>query len=215
MAAFQGGYLTIGNYHGTPVKVHWSIIPGALFFGHLRFVPGFWLGFAALVLFHELGHAFVVRQVHAKVSLVEAHGLGGLCWWEGKVTPIQRACIAWGGIWAQMVCWTLADTLIHWFPPADDFTAQLAWVFTTTNVWMMLINLIPVRPLDGAEAWKLFPLLLNARRRAREQEMKKMIADSRKQLARSDRLGEEAPPEVVAVVDEILKSAKGSASKEK
>jgi hypothetical protein len=41
----------------------------------------------------------------------------------------------------------------------------LAQVFTTTNLWIIGFNLLPIEPLDGARAWPLFPLLWRRLRR--------------------------------------------------
>lgn len=69
----------------------------------------------------------------------------------------QRASIAWGGVLGQLV--VLLTTLLwakSFDPASHPFVAQLVSAFTTTNVIMMLLNLLPIHPLDGAEAWRLF-----------------------------------------------------------
>jgi stage IV sporulation protein FB len=210
---FRNGYLTIGKFRGSPIRVHWSAPVAAVAFGHFRFVPGFWLGFFLLVLLHELGHAVVVRTVHARVTSVEVNGLGGLCWWQGDVSPVARAAIAWGGVWAQMACWVVATLAIAVHAPEDAFTADLAWAFTSANVWMMCLNLIPIPPLDGSQAWKLFPLLAERRRvrayKTAANAHAKADAISRKALRDLDaREGSDAPPEVARLVDDILARAK-------
>jgi hypothetical protein len=97
------GSWTVARPFGVPIRLHWSIPVCALLAGGLRVAPGAWLAYLLLVLIHEAGHAFVVRRVGARALALDVLGFGGLCWWEGSVTPIQRACIAWGGVWAQMV----------------------------------------------------------------------------------------------------------------
>ena len=76
---FRTGLWTIGRWRGVPIRLHWSIPLGALFFGHFEFVPGFWLGFVLLVLFHELGHAYLAHRRRLGVLEVQVHGLGGVC----------------------------------------------------------------------------------------------------------------------------------------
>jgi len=39
--------------------------------------------------------------------------------------------------------------------PQTFFGRELVYVFTTTNLWLMALNLLPFPPLDGAQAWKL------------------------------------------------------------
>lgn len=158
----KNGYLHIGTWRRIPIRVHWSTPVGMLLFGRFQFVPAFWLAFLLIVLLHEMGHAYVVRRVGAKVHSIDVLAIGGLCHWSGDVSPIARACIAWGGVWAQMIllAGTYLALAVHGWPTTLEM-AQLAAAFTTTNIWMILFNLFPVRPLDGAEAWALFPLLKN------------------------------------------------------
>ena len=40
-------------------------------------------------------------------------------------------------------------------PPRTMFAREIVEVFTRTNLWLMLCNLLPFPPLDGAEAWKI------------------------------------------------------------
>lgn len=164
------GSWTIARPFGVPVRVHWSVPLCALLAGGVRIAPGAWLAFLLLVLIHEAGHAFVVRRTGARVAALDVLGFGGLCWWEGSVTPLQRACIAWGGIWAQMVVLIVTGAAVLSFGhPSHPFAAQMVDVWITGNLWLMGINLLPIRPLDGEEAWALFPLLrrrIAARRRA-------------------------------------------------
>ncbi|MEZ4298285.1 MAG: M50 family metallopeptidase [Polyangiaceae bacterium] len=156
---FAGSW-TIARPFGVPVRIHWSVPVCALLAGGIRVAPGAWLAFLLLVLIHEAGHAYVVRRVGARALALDVLGFGGLCWWEGSVTPIQRACIAWGGVWAQMVVLVLAFAGVAVFGEPDHwFAAQMVDVAIRANLWLMAINLLPIPPLDGKEAWSLFPLL--------------------------------------------------------
>jgi Zn-dependent protease len=161
------GSWTIARPFGVPLRIHWSVPVCALLAGGIRVAPGAWLAYLLLVLIHEAGHALVVRRAGGRPTALEVLGFGGLCWWEGSVSPVGRACIAWGGVWAQMVvlALTLAGTAVFGKPGNDHgFVAQMIDVAITGNLWLIGVNLLPIPPLDGAEAWRLFPLL--ARRRA-------------------------------------------------
>ena len=161
------GFLTVARVRGIPVRFHWTMPLCALIAGRFNFVPGLWLGYLLLVLLHELGHAGVVRYHGHEVESIDVHGLGGLCRWSGLATPIERATIAWGGVWTQMVIFAGAHAALAGLgEPTSSFWAQMAVAATSVNLWLMAINLIPLPPLDGAEAWSLFPLLW-ARRRAK------------------------------------------------
>ena len=169
LGRMRAGYLTVGRFRGIPVRLHWSLPLGALVFGGGRFAPGLWVGFFLLVLLHELGHATVVRHHRMRVLSVEIHALGGLCRWEGMASPLARATIAWGGVWAQLALLLgTVLTLALLGAPRGRFAVEMVEAFTTINLFLVALNLLPVRPLDGAEAWPLLPLLwrrLRSRRR--------------------------------------------------
>lgn len=154
------GYLRVARLFGTTIRIHWSAPLAAILFGGFRVAPVFWASFIVLVLAHELGHAFVVRLAKAHPRSVDLTGYGGLCTWTGRVSRIQRACIAWGGVWAQLVLLILAYALRGILgAPTTAAGMDVLDVFTRSNLWMIGFNLIPLPPLDGAEAWQLFPLL--------------------------------------------------------
>ena len=154
---FRTGYLIVGRCYGAPLRIHWTTPVGAYVFTGADYVPGAWLGFILLVLAHEIGHAVLVRSFRCRIVSIDVHGLGGVCSWQGGASEKQRATIAWGGILGQLVI--LLTTLV-WAKSVDlashPFVAQLVSALTATNMMMMLLNLLPVRPLDGAEAWRLF-----------------------------------------------------------
>jgi Zn-dependent protease len=154
---FEHGYFQLGRWRGVPVRVHWTLPLGALFFGGMRFVPAFWIGFFVLVLIHELGHAALVKRFGHAVLAVDITGFGGLCRWRGYATERQRSIIAWGGVVAQAVALVATLLLLAIFGwPHSWFLAQLANVFVYTNLWLIGFNLLPIPPFDGAQAWALF-----------------------------------------------------------
>ncbi len=163
------GSWTVARPFGVPVRIHWSVPLFAFFAGGFALAPGAWLAYLLLILVHEAGHAFVVRRVGARALALDVLGFGGLCWWEGEVTPIQRACIAWGGIWAQLVVLAVTGVCVLFLGrPSSPFANDMVTVALTSNLWLIGMNLLPIPPLDGKDAWSLFPLLRRrfARRRA-------------------------------------------------
>lgn len=180
---FDGGYLTLGRLGGAPVRVHWSAPLGAFFFGQFRFVPGFWLAFVGLILAHEIGHALMVVTSGARVRGVDVTGIGGECRFDGNVTPVQRALIAWGGVLAQLAVLLVAGALLLIFgAPESELLADVAYACTFYNLTMMALNLLPFGPLDGREAWKLVPLVrerLKARRHVTDRTAPAQGASSR------------------------------------
>src|ERR1700687_1559576 len=127
---FSAGFLTIGRWRGIPLRIHWSTPFGAYIFCGFQFVAPFWLAFFLLVILHELGHAFVVRRVGGTVLSVELTAIGGCCNWSGELTPLERSCVGWGGVGAQLLLLAaaLAWRRVHG-PPTSTAMAQFAGVF--------------------------------------------------------------------------------------
>ncbi|UJR86947.1 metalloprotease [Sandaracinus amylolyticus] len=162
---FDTGYVTVARWKGTPIRVHWSTPIGMLLFGRFAFVPGFWLGYLLIVGLHEMGHAFLMRRVGLHASSIEIHALGGQARYGGgrAVSPWQRSVVAWGGVLAQALLLIVALVVSALVPITSVFVAQLLSALTWTNVWIIALNLMPLPPLDGADAWKL-PRLWRERR---------------------------------------------------
>jgi len=153
----ERGTLRVARYRGAPILLHWSLALGLLAFGGFAFVPGFWVGFTGLILLHELGHAYLVRRLGFNVEAVVVHGFGGFCSWHGQATRLEHSVIAWGGVLAQalLLLGTLAFVQIVG-PPTSAFGFHLEDAWVRANLWIMALNLLPVAPLDGAEAWQIF-----------------------------------------------------------
>lgn len=146
----------MGRWHGAPVRLHWTLPVGALVFGQGRLAPGFWLGFVLLVLVHELGHAVVVRRYGCQLISIDVHALGGVCRWQGTPTARQHAKIAWGGVLAQALLFVAIGVGLEAFgDPSSMFARDLVDAFVSTNALLILLNLVPMAPFDGAEAWKI------------------------------------------------------------
>lgn len=153
----ERGTLRVGRYRGAPILLHWSLALGLLAFGGFAFVPGFWVGFTLLILVHELGHAYLVRRLGFDVEAVVVHGFGGFCSWHGRASRLEHSVIAWGGVVAQALLLLGTFVYVQVMGPATSpfgFYLQDAWI--RANLWIMVLNLLPVAPLDGAEAWQIF-----------------------------------------------------------
>lgn len=154
---FGSGYWTVVRVRGAPVKLHWSIPVAAVLFDGFRFNPGFILGFVLLVFLHELGHALLVWRTKHRVTAIEVNGLGGLCHWAGDATAYERSLIAWGGVLMQAALYVAVWIALRTSgPPPNAFLWSFLSVFQGANLWLIALNLIPLPPLDGAEAWQIF-----------------------------------------------------------
>jgi len=110
------------------------------------------------------------------------HALGGELLGEGEVSPARRSFVALSGVLAQLAL--LGAAL--WLP----MPAELHEAFTRRNGLVLLFNLIPVKPLDGAQAWRL-PARLRAASRLKyrgamrsSRQVQKDVADLLKRLRR-------------------------------
>jgi Zn-dependent protease len=109
---------------------------------------------------HELGHALVARLVGCQIKEISVHIFGGHCAWSGNPQTLHRLFIAWGGIVMQLIIFGLCmfSALI-----APEFTALIPrdiWhSLTYANMFLVAINLIPIKPLDGSKCWYLFSVL--------------------------------------------------------
>ncbi len=201
---FDAGYLRVGKWSGTPVRVHWTAAIGAVVFGRFQWAPAYWFAFLFLIAVHEMGHAVVVRRCGATPVSLDIHGLGGLCRWRGTVTPLDVALIAWGGVAAQFVLYLIALVAIIVFgAPTTPATIQLRSAFIEQNLFLIALNLVPIAPLDGSKTWQL-PILLIARRNARKRK------NARRDTIEKLRALDDADANIHSVqsdVDELLRKA--------
>ena len=143
------------------MRLHWTILLGALFWSHFTFKPLIWLAFVGLILVHEFGHALLVVRYRLHLSEIAVDGLGGHCLHERAGSRFEESVIAWGGVLAQLLLWAVVQgAMLLLGPPKSLPMAELVYVLTHANLWLVLINLIPFGPLDGAKAWPLLGMLL-------------------------------------------------------
>jgi len=155
---FAAGYLHAGTYRGAPLRLHWSLPVGMLALSGFALAPLAWLAALALILVHESGHAALVRRYRLRVVAVDLHGAGGETHWLGRPSLRQRVAIAWAGVWAQLVAFVVVSLSSAVFGPAHDvWLQQVIGVYTTGNLIMMAVNLLPLPGLDGEMAWMIIP----------------------------------------------------------
>jgi hypothetical protein len=168
------------------LRLHWSLLLGAALFCALQPRPLLLLGYAVVLLAHVLGHGLAIVGTRLRVSGVMLHGLGGELLGEGEVSPVRRSVVALSGVLAQTAL--LAVALLAPMP------GDLHDAFTRRNGVLLLMSLIPLKPLDGALAWKLPRRLLAARRlRFRadmrsSREVQKEVADLLRKIRGSSRV---------------------------
>jgi Zn-dependent protease len=137
--------LGLGKIFGIPVYIHWSwwiflILQACI---SLEYLPVM-VVFFVIVLMHEYGHCFAAKYFGIKVDSIVLHIMGGLAWVEGKrQTPKEEFWII---LWGPLVNFFLAFPL-YFLSEGSLFFFRLF----VLNVGMLIFNLLPVFPLDGAK----------------------------------------------------------------
>ncbi len=158
---FSRGYLRVGTLGGAPVRIHLTTPLGLIVISGFSLAPAAWLGYFLLILVHELGHALVVLRSGGRVLRVDVLPFGGECEYDRIVSPIKNSLVAWGGVGAQALVLALATVVLKVFPaPPHSAWRELTGVLLSGNLILILVNLLPIPPLDGARAWALFPHLV-------------------------------------------------------
>jgi len=126
------------------------------FFSFAAFIGLYWalfgvwfgVGFALMILLHEMGHFVEVKRRGLPADMpVFLPGLGAYVKWQGLgVTTEARALISLAGPAAGLLAAVLA-AMIYW-RTGNPLWAALAH----TGAWLNLLNLVPVWMLDGASA---------------------------------------------------------------
>ncbi len=167
MDAGKSGYIRIGTIRQVPLRMHWSFVFGGILVAlafHAKQIEilYIWLGYAALIVFHEIGHASVALVYGLKVYSIELSGFGGSCHTATPATRRAALLFASAGVIVQIILLGIAITTTKVFgKPQTSFGSNIAFVFTTINFLFILINLIPQKSrrdnygTDGYLIWKL------------------------------------------------------------
>ncbi len=182
---FETGFWTLFYWRKIPIRAHWSLPIGMWWFSGMSLDPLAWVALALLILWHELGHAFLVRRYRYPVVSVDLTGFGGLCRYSGSPTAWQNSVIAWGGVLAQALIFVAASTYQFFIGvPSTAWAHTLLWVATTANLRLIAFNLLPLPPLDGADAWRLVGLWWRARKNRRADALPVKLPDWRAPLGK-------------------------------
>ncbi len=154
---FSSGYVRVGRLGRAPLRIHWTTPIGLFLLSGLSLNPLVWAAFLAIMVVHELGHALLARRHGLSLVSIDITAVGGACRLAGDPTLREAAIVAWGGVLAQaalLVATLVVRALVHViaFGVLDGVVDTLV----TSNLVLIAINLIPVEPLDGATAWRLF-----------------------------------------------------------
>ena len=112
----------------------------------------FGVGFVGLILIHELGHGYAIKQSGLEAGWpVFIPFLGAQISLKGQIqSRSQEAIIAWGGpLWGTVAAMACAGIYLVTHTP---LFLSLAYV----GFFLNLFNLTPIRPLDGGRIAQAF-----------------------------------------------------------
>jgi len=173
-------YWYLGRWFRIPVSMHWTV---------LLVFPWLWLmmqsivaaligslAYLLLLVTHELGHAAMAHWRGATVEGITLSGLHGQTSHAYPRNELDDILIAWSGVGAQLLVLLLAMTaryfLLDTGSPIVSFIAgPVLMVFTLWNLFLIIVALLPIGPMDGYRAWRIIPYVrksLQRRRRSRK-----------------------------------------------
>ncbi|MBN1501694.1 MAG: M50 family metallopeptidase [Spirochaetes bacterium] len=140
------------------ISVGWSILLSLFFLG---FSPVSLFFYIFLILAHEIGHAFMCRIFHIPVHAIEINITGGKCYHSGYATDFQSTVISWGGVIFQGVILAVAGIVyyfLNWYNVSEEniFYFPVLYVLIILNIFLIVINILPVKNYDGVQAWRIF-----------------------------------------------------------
>jgi Zn-dependent protease len=155
----------IGTLFGIPIRLHitilfflWPALAGSRF--------GFWyaveysVGIVLSILIHELGHALTAKRYGLTGLSITLHGFGGFASSSGVRSPRQALRIVLAGPAATFALGFLLLLAGYLGRRASAPDSQLADQFYLLfflgelNVLMGFLNLVPILPWDGGQAFQ-------------------------------------------------------------
>ena len=161
------GYFLLGRVTvlGARLHVHWSAVALAgVMLGAWHRQPAYAIEAIAcyfgLILLHEAGHAAMALRLGYRAPDIYLSMIHGLCSYDVPETFREEALVAWGGVLAQLAV-ALPLLALAQVPTIASlsFVGILIAAFGYFSLMMVAMNLVPVRGLDGAKAWRLLPIL--------------------------------------------------------
>ena len=165
-------YWHLGRWFRIPVSMHWTV---------LLTLPWMWLwmrsivaaligfvAFVVLLLAHEFGHAAMARARGLSVDGIILNGLHGQTSHSYPRNERDDILIAWSGVGAQFLILLLAlaagqvlETIsAPWW--VGTIAQPVLTVFTLWNIFLIIVALLPIGPMDGHRAWRIIPYLRKA-----------------------------------------------------
>jgi len=166
----QNEFTEVFRVKGVPIRFHWSLML-LLFFIFLtsivngRFPMGV-IAIGVILVVHELGHMWFATLKGLRSYKIDLYPIGGACFHQPAYNEYDNTFVAWGGVVAQAIIFVpvlLLTNTFGYMMPSELY--RLFYYLGEYNLIIALINLIPIAPLDGANAWRWVKLYLDRQRR--------------------------------------------------
>ncbi len=164
---------------GFPISVHWMFWLAAILLGG-GFSTGrgnptipllaWTIALFTAILWHELGHAFFQRKYGGRPEIM-IHGMGGYSSASVRLNQMESITVSFMGpffglllggaalLWLRNI---LPEELIKKIPPLlllklkvlpnnPSFLEQTLFLMIKINIFLSIVNLLPVLPLDGGK----------------------------------------------------------------
>jgi hypothetical protein len=159
----------IAQVRGVDLYVHWSVfLISALMLSAVIRRPFLTLvgiaGWLGVLFIHECGHAFAAQRYGSEVLSIDLYPIFGLTNFENPRSRFAECMIVWGGVLAQAVVAipVVVFLAVRGYTNIERVNALLA-LFGPFSLGVVVLNLLPLRRLDGATAWKLLPAIFDAK----------------------------------------------------
>lgn len=160
--------IRVARVAGIDIHLHWSavVLVALLLFSGLETIERMdvtvaaVMGYLGVLLIHEWGHVIAARRRRCAVWDIRIYPLWGLTRMSAPASRLDASVIAWGGVLAQAA---VALPIVAWVmvagPPTSERTSAVLGLLSYFSLCVAAFNLIPARPLDGATAWQIVPIL--------------------------------------------------------
>ena len=154
----------VGTLFGIPIHLHITILffllPALSQQAGIGFALAveFAVGIVFSILIHELGHALTAKHFRQSNLKIMLHGFGGFAFSQGNRTPKQELLIVLAGPCATFALGLLglatANIFGHGVRENQSLLIQLGLIHAlgAFNIFLGVINLIPILPWDGGQA---------------------------------------------------------------
>jgi Zn-dependent protease len=115
--------------------------------------------FLGVTLLHELGHAAVAHHFGYAVEGIWLAAVHGRCEFQAPETSWEHSLIAWGGVAAQLAVASPLLVFDAFWQRSLGILGPVVLILGYYSCVTVLLNLLPVRGLDGQLAWRIIRLL--------------------------------------------------------